>query len=327
MTPPKAVILNDTSTRYHHGCTRVMRLLTKGLADHGFQITARSPARNDWVRDKAFLAALDQAQIVVINGEGTFHDGADGAASLLAVIDHTTKPVALINALYENNPPDWNRRISACALLSARDSRSAAELSRAAGRTVGWTFDLSLSAPADTKLAPRHGLIVGDSVRMDRRRILARAAQRLQATWIPTKTLSSPFLRSRLACNALWRAYNNTFTGPVPPINLPQTETAYLTALAQTTGHLTGRFHAVCLSLLTETPFRALGSKTSKIETLLTDTGLGPARLISAKELETLTRSDLASPFSQTELDAIRATRAAAQDGAQALFLAIRDLA
>ncbi|MCX7299781.1 MAG: polysaccharide pyruvyl transferase family protein [Rhodobacterales bacterium] len=327
MTPPKAVILNDTSTRYHHGCTRVVRLLTEGLAAQGFQITARSPARNDWLLDKAFMAALAQAQVVVINGEGTFHDRAEGATKLLAITDHTTKPVALINALYENNPASWHRQIAACALLSARDSRSAAELSRAADRPVSWTFDLSLSAPAGTAPTLRHGLIVGDSVRLDRRKILARAARRLHATWIPTKTLSNPFLGTGLIRNTLWRAYNGTFTGPVPTIALPPSETAYLAALAAATGHLTGRFHAVCLSLLTETPFRALGSKTSKIETLLTDAGLGPDRLITAEELETLTPAELASPFTQAELDAICTTRAAARDGAQALFAAIRALA
>lgn len=43
----RAVILNDTSTRYHHGCSRVMRLLVEGLERHGLHVTARSPARHD----------------------------------------------------------------------------------------------------------------------------------------------------------------------------------------------------------------------------------------------------------------------------------------
>jgi hypothetical protein len=69
---PKVVIFNDTSTRYHHGCARVMRLLCAGLERHGLEIIARSPARHEWEKDAAFLAELARADIIVINGEGTF---------------------------------------------------------------------------------------------------------------------------------------------------------------------------------------------------------------------------------------------------------------
>ena len=43
----RIVILNDTSGRSHHGCTRVMRLLTEALAARGAEILATSPARQD----------------------------------------------------------------------------------------------------------------------------------------------------------------------------------------------------------------------------------------------------------------------------------------
>jgi len=103
-----AIILNDTSTRYHHGCTRVMRLLLAGLERQGLNIIARSPARHDWAQDSVFLRALENADVVVINGEGTLHHGRPAGAALLAVVDHPAchAPVALINALWEENPPE-----------------------------------------------------------------------------------------------------------------------------------------------------------------------------------------------------------------------------
>ncbi len=146
---PAAVILNDTSTRYHHGCARVMRLLTAGLENAGLTITRRIPARADWTRDAAALAALRAAQVIVINGEGTLHDGAPAGERLLSVLDAAPGvPVALVNALWENNPPAWDDALRRMALVSARDSRSAAAMSAAA--PTRWLPDLSLSAPANT---------------------------------------------------------------------------------------------------------------------------------------------------------------------------------
>jgi 3-deoxy-D-manno-octulosonic-acid transferase len=58
--------LNDTSTRYHHGCARVMRLLVRGLEDAGIEIAARVPARADWARDAR-----------VVRGVGPLRGGGD----------------------------------------------------------------------------------------------------------------------------------------------------------------------------------------------------------------------------------------------------------
>ena len=330
MAQPAAVILNDTATRYHHGCARVMRLLVAGLEGQGFSVTARSPARHQWTHDAAILTAMKAAQVIVINGEGTLHDGAEAGARLLAVTDHPARgavPVALVNALYEQNPPEWDAQVSACALLSARDSRSAAALSQAAGRAVGWIPDLSLTSPAEVAGGPRKGIIVGDSVKFDRRRLLAHTAQRLGADYVPTKTLRSGLWRIALVQKALWRVYNGTFGGPIPPFDMPADEAAYLARIAGTEGHITGRFHAVCLSMLTGTPFLALASTTSKIETLLMDSGLGRDRLIDAEGLENLTREDAMRPFSVAESKAIRVTLDRAATGAARLFADIRALA
>lgn len=330
MAQPTAVILNDTATRYHHGCARVMRLLVAGLEGQGFIVTARSPARHDWTRDASILNAMKAAQVIVINGEGTLHDGAAAGAKLLSVTDHPARgavPVALVNALYEQNPADWDARVASCSLLSARDSKSAAALSKAVRRSVGWMSDLSLTAPANVSAVSRKWIIVGDSVRLDRRRLLANAAQRLGAVYVPTKTLRSPLWRNGLAKHALWRVYNGTFSGPVPPFDMAIGEADYLARIAGAQGHVTGRFHAVCLSMLTGTPFLALASTTSKIETLLMDSGLGRDRLIDAEGLNSLTRDEATRPFSVAETEAIRATLDRAAAGAARLFADIRSLA
>lgn len=332
MAEPAVVVLNDTSVRYHHGCARVMRLLVLGLERAGLSVLRRVPARADWARDRATLAAMRGAQVIVINGEGTLHDGAAHGARLLAAVDAAPGvPVALVNALWEGNPPDWGAQLGRMALVAARDSQSAAAMAAATGRPVRWVPDLSLSAPAETGAetgaAARAGAIFGDSVRADMRRALAEAAQRLEATSLPTKTLRSPVWRNRAMAGLLWRGYTGVWRGAVPRFEMAADEGDYLARIAAAEAHVTGRFHAVCLSMLTETPFLALASRTSKIETLLADAGLGPDRLIGVEELAGLTQATVRRPFSLAETAAMRAFRAQAQAGAAALFAEIRRLA
>ena len=329
MAAPRAVILNDTSTRFHHGCSRVMRLLVSGLEGAGLEVAARSPARADWARDAAFVAALGTCDVVVINGEGTLHDGAPLGARLLSVLDHPAvqgKPVALVNALWERNPPEWSGWLRRLALVAARDSGSVEAMRSAGASGVRWLPDLSLSAAAGVAPHPRAGLIVGDSVRLDGRRALARAAQRLGAAYVPTKTLAHPVWEIGPARRALWRAYNGVWQRRVPPFEMMPDEASYLARIAGAEGHVTGRFHAVCLSMLTGTPVVALASKTSKIERLLRDAGLGTERLLTPETLERLSPEEARVPWSAAEQQAISDFLAFGQREARRLFTDIREL-
>ncbi len=328
----KAVVMNDTATRYHHGCARVMRLLVDGLQRHGIEVIARSAARNDWDQDEAFLAALAEAYLIVINGEGTLHHGKPDGEKLLKIAQHPAragKPIALINALYEDNPEDWGRCLRDIDLIAARDSDSARAMQAAADKEVRWLPDLSLSAPADIAPLPRHGVLVGDSVRFEKRRVLARAAQALpKARFIPTKTLRGRIwtlpLIGALACGALYRLYNGVMPLRAPRFEMAPNEAAYLRDIAGAELHITGRFHAICLSMLVETPFLALSSNASKIERLLRDAGMDAARIVGEDALQTPPET---APFSEDELKLIRAFRAKAQAEADRLFEDIAALA
>lgn len=328
---PKVVLLNDTSTRYHHGCARVMRLLTEGLQAAGLQISARSPARHDWENDATFLESLREADLIVINGEGTLHHGKPAGEALLRIANHPARgqtPLALLNAMYEENPAEWGTYLSRFTLIAARDSASATRLSDASGQDVRWLPDLSLSAPAEVPRA-RNGVIIGDSVRLNKRRILALLAARLPgARFVPTKTLRGKIWRlpvlGRPLRGLLFRGYNAVWPLRAPQFEMPLTEADYLTQIGQARLHITGRFHAVCLSMLTETPFLALTSNASKIEQLLSDAGMETDRIVSTDALASPPRT---ADFTPEELAAIRQFRAQAQSQAQQLFSDLAALA
>lgn len=331
-TLPRVVVMNDTSGRSHHGCSRVMRLLLEGLSRHGMQVTARSPARHDWQADAGFLAELDRADLVVINGEGTLHHGRSAGKALLQVIPRAQSrgtPVALINALWQENPPDWFDLLAPAALIAARDRRSGDEISAVLGAShLRVLPDLSLSAGAAPQPGPRDRLYVGDSVRLSTRRALALAAARLQANaLLPTKTLASPLWRHWPVRSLLSAVYHGAAPFGLPPLQLADDEASYLSLLGRARMHLTGRFHGICLSLVTQTPFLATASNSWKVEALLTDAGLQRNRLIAEADLPDLQPRDLIRPFAPEEVATVDAFLSRAKAEGETLFADLAVLA
>ncbi len=324
----KVVLLNDTSTRYHHGCSRVIRLLRSGLEDRGATISATVPARANWPEDTAHLDQIRGADIVVINGEGTLHHGVDHAERLLRIADHPVakgKKLCLVNALYDKNPESWRPYLERFDLLSARDSESARQMSSDSGRSVGWVPDLSLSADAGIASGPRHGVVVGDSVRIERRRDLARSLSRFpEPAFIPTKTLRQRVWRMPIVGDVLKRGLFAAYCASLGPaqlrFELALTEADYLRRIGEAELHVTGRFHAVCLSILTETPFLAVDSVSGKIARLLRDLGLGQDRIVTGADLMTVSPDPRDHAFLDQELVAIRRAREMAKAKAATLF-------
>lgn len=280
-----AVLMNDTRTLGHFGCQRVMRRIESLLAARGIGVIGRSAVRAEWQQDAAFLAALAQSHVVVINGEGTMHHGAAHARRLLDVVEHPargTTPVVLVNALYQDNPPEWGRLLDRISIIAARDSWSAAELSRVTAAPVRHVDDLSISAgfiDAPTRRRSQQ-VVVGDSVFPEVSSGLAAIARECRdVAVLPIQDRSLPATPRADSPFAAWgrslaRAVGVRATGRC------FSEADYVDRLRGASLHLTGRFHAVCLSLVTRTPFLCLTSNSWKIEALLHDFGLGTDRLV-----------------------------------------------
>ena len=332
---PTAVIMNDTSGRGHHGCDRVSRVLKDQLTARGLTIGAIHRVTQDWTQDADFLAGLHAADVVVINGEGTIHHGRESGEALLRIVDHPDRgdtPVALVNALYQDNPDGWRSYLQKFALLSARDKISAAAMSTQADREVAYVPDLSMAEPVPASTRPRKGVLVGDSVLADARHALGKLAlaphvagylpvNRMRAERVPWPAFGYP------ARWAVYRVYTRTKSLRLPRILLAHTEAAYLDHLSSCALHVTGRFHAMAMCLVTRTPFLVLSSNSWKIEALLDEVGLDPARLIPVDQVADQGPQDLDRPFSTDEAQRIETFLADVQAGASAMFDRIAGMA
>jgi hypothetical protein len=109
-----------------------MRSLVAAVAGAGLAITGRHITGTRQIDPAAFAAA----DLVLINGEGTIHHSGPRALFLLQLIQRARaegKPVALVNALFQQYDAPADDILAGLALLSVREPRSAAFARRFGG--------------------------------------------------------------------------------------------------------------------------------------------------------------------------------------------------
>ncbi|HWA47894.1 MAG TPA: polysaccharide pyruvyl transferase family protein [Dongiaceae bacterium] len=290
--PRQVVLLNDTSLHNHHGCRHVVATIRRCLAQRGLQVIDSAPAGSLWSANNRFLSSMRAAGLILINGEGTLHHGAELAARLLSVVDHPArvgKPVALINTIYQENPPDWVRWLGKMDLIATRDRTSQAEIA-SLGLGVEYAPDLSLYAGRNEPAANRGGDHVGygDSVFPEVKRALRRAYQREQRPrlYLPIHTgIRHPGPPSELRLGRRWHNIRFKLRARIRNLRdrgqrLSDDVDGFVADLRRTSIYLTGRYHGICLAISAGVPFRAVTSNSHKIEALLKEAGLNPDRLV-----------------------------------------------
>ena len=297
MTLRRIVLLNDTDFQgQHFGCQRVMRTIRDNLKNRNAQILDTVPVGMPWHLMSDKMEKIKNSEMVVINGEGTLHHGKRKGKWLLEAAQFARESgakVALINALWQDNPEDWAEIAGRIDHIWCRDSRSARDLSKATGRDIPWLGDLSLCSGAEAIQRERSNVIsVGDSVHGTVTKKLAELSLELDETSIsPLMTnfkYISPDLkgiRKRLRI-IIGELLQGRFERRFGIIDFATDEWDYLNKLSHSQMLITGRFHAVCMAVTTATPFVGIKSNSWKIEMLLEDIGLSKGRLLCLDGLD-----------------------------------------
>jgi hypothetical protein len=170
--------------------------------------------------------------------------------------------------------------------------------------------DLSFGEPLEPAMGGRGPIIIDSVVSRDRRR-LARLADRMGKDYFSLRHTPGPaFVKLRIPGVISRNSYRRRG-------NRLQFEnvTAFAKFLGQHDYMIAGRYHAVTLALAIGLPFSAVASNTSKIESLLADVGLNPARMVKSD-------ADFASPllFSAEEKALIAAYLTKAARSRQMMF-------
>lgn len=158
----RAIIFNDTS-RFHAGSAAVMRALHGAVRDAGIEIL-ESVYGNTWRFENApprwEPLAYDEADLVIVNGEGTMHDNSRMASFLMQRIADAVpqKKVALVNSLWQNMGPAFTALLDKTDLLIAREPASARAMAASHALVMP---DLSFFEIPVLSTRPRTGFVKG----------------------------------------------------------------------------------------------------------------------------------------------------------------------
>ena len=336
-TMPYIVVANDVGVARHHGSKMVTARLVGELAARGFSVVT-IPAGENW-RDHSVV--IDQAACVVVNGEGTLHHSAPAAKELLALAPYCqgrSIPVFLVNSIWQDNSPMMAQQAKSFTGIFVRESMSQEQLADA-GVSSEVVPDLVLGWPVKHDSAPRNGVMITDSVVLSDTQLLAASAAATGAVFTtlepphpePIDYTDIPFTRlgshTPVTLAGVWkgivrRAYRarGHLYATARRRRGAQVEFAledFFTALRRSKLLITGRFHAVCMAMVTGTPFLAPASNSHKIEAMLNDAGLSH-RVISSR---VVTEAVLVPPsWTDSEAEAVARYVGQALQGQKNMF-------
>ena len=299
-------LVNDTSVSGHPGCVTVMSVIRDNFEMRGLSIAGRWPMGAEPHLGLSITPALRQADAVVVNGEGTIHNThtRPGARRLLHSIKRalaaTSAPLFLVNATIENLRPRDFEVLKLCERIFLRD-RASCRYAEENGLDVVFTPDLCFSSSYRQQLKTNQHVVTDSTIP-----ITSASLHR----W--SRTVNARFLPMQLS------RIRSMFRWAVTPRLHEKAADLYFSLISNASSVVTGRFHGSVFAMIGETPFLALGSNTSKIQSLLDDVLGERSRFIGADQLDT---PGLSVPaFSLEELSLVRAYRISAAALAQGMF-------
>ena len=285
----KVFLVNDTSRwENHFGCQLVGASYREWFARTGTELLG-SVGRDF---GEEIYPLLDQADLVVVNGEGSVHHGKN--EHLLKLAERW--PTALLNSVWQENPPkDFHKHLK---LATFRESLS----------LQAWRSEVKEGIPS--QLVP--DMVFGSSLVAE----LLRSPIRGQRRGV-LKTDDVRFAaKARKPIKGFWKRQqyrrDNLTRCETPPAFM-------LEKISRSELVLTGRFHAVALAIASGSDFVCWSSNTHKIEGMLQDANLSE-RLVEKSQAEGFAGS--AAPMS---IEKAQAYTRQAQDKIASLFESLHD--
>ena len=244
----KAMLFNDTSVEKHIGCTTVIQNIKKLCEERGLKLIKSFNRKAIFAKPKVVEKTIREADIIVINGEGSLHHTPQWFVALLETIPKDKKTF-LINTVWEKMFLEDISILNKLNLISVRESESYNQLIKAYPEKdkILCVPDLPFYVDKTTE-----NVGYGDSVIDGLKNFLSE-----KENYFPLQ-----------------------FHAKCPTVE------AYINWLKTLKLYITGRFHGVCLSAIAETPFLAFPSNSHKIEGLLRDMKCEELLINSLNEVE-----------------------------------------
>ena len=309
------VLLNDTprlETYRHIGCNHVYTSIQDAMSKRGFRFLYSLNGSDEY--DESRIVP----DIVLINGEGSFHHDSCRAADMMQLaLNYKARGarIALINTLWESNSESHAAPLSEFDLVSTRDGRSQQQLQQL-NIEARRTADLSLLQWfPDSHPFSGNQLLITDSIIYDRARNLFDASLFLGGDY---------FLLDHRQITQFNR--DGCFAA-APPWSVSPNLLTHNCQVEQAEMVVAGRFHVAVARVALGRPFVFVKSNTEKISALLEDIGISPAVLDVTQEVDGLDWQGLAiriedaqNRFQQDHLPSIQKYIAKSKSSYEELF-------
>lgn len=303
-------ILNDTRAERHHGCEIVMKHLLRGLKERNIEIIGTLPIGETFNSGNQLL--FKQANIIIINGEGTFHHCANYAKYLLQCgleAKNNGQRVFLINSTWEENSVEMLQQVAKYDGIWLRDKQSLEEVKKVATHAK-YAPDLTFAYHyqiANNIESVANTVVLTDSVYSYISDVIATYASKYSLTYapiirpLPTNPHQIGYNKTKLKKYRIYNFFSYITFNLYKPrryyLDLKYAEYStevYWHTLKKASSLITARYHALCFGLQLEIPLLAIDSNTSKIKNLLNDIGIDSSkRIIDWKEIHTISPDNL----------------------------------
>lgn len=311
----KGVLINDSSIVNHFGCKLVTDQIYMQCEKVGIHIVHSIKLNEDW-REANNLKFINNANAVLVNGEGTFHSNNKRARILSKVAEYCASkeiPCYLINSVFQNNTIEIANHCRWFRKIYVRESQSKLELQN---------FGIDSEIVPDIIFAYRNlffnntsknknHILFSDSVLDQITLKLFNCYRKIDNSLFCTMRnspenkvpkyrknsirsllrkiinyLSSFCLQKENKCikSSADKIYMKHQSEKLKYIYLiHNNKRDFLELINRSKLIVTGRFHMVCLALLAEVPFYAIPSNTHKIQAIIEDIGISKKIVINGR--------------------------------------------
>ena len=275
----RAFVINDTRREVGHtGCHLVMANLFRACQDHNIAVIGSDfDISTDFDAD-LFRKKIAEADCLVINGEGTLHhNNGIGLIARSMIAKEMDKKVFLVNSVWQSNYV-IKRHLDLFDGIYVRESLSQDELRHDGCMSARVVPDLSfykcdienVHTQKSRGAAVIDSVLLGNTVYLSKLALVKGYDMLFMGRWHNRRFIrDNPFLYLLLKIR---KPSMNRFTKGVQDI-------------AGRPFVISGRFHAVCMAMMTNVPCIAISSNTHKVEGLFTDAGIMSDYLITQSEL------------------------------------------
>jgi polysaccharide pyruvyl transferase WcaK-like protein len=261
-----------------------MKNIIENLISRDFHIIATLPIGDSWQDNSKFLSKIDEADLVLINAEGTIHHNSQYGLNLLKVIDILDdKPSVLMNMTYQDNSLEYIELIKRFTKVYVRESMSQKELAHY-GITSTVVPDMTFYSRYDCQIVRGGNMCITDSHDINKSKRLYELSKKMGYIFLPVLSSYHKYYNlkgySKKVKYGFFEKYGKfldkflNLKYGYKRYSYVMPEEIYIDTLQKAKCIISARFHVICFALQTKTPFIAIDSNTHKIESMLKDVGL-----------------------------------------------------